>query len=98
MLLHELLAERDADAGVFGDERDVRPGCVENDGGGFGIPADVEAHARGVEDLRGELVGVLGVGREGSAHEDELVGEVGEVVVEPRGEREVGDGARGRGW
>ena len=84
--LGELGLDGDVDVG----EVDARPGGAEGDVGGFGVEPEVELVAR----MGGEL-GVVGLRVEAAAHDDDALGELGEVGIDGEGERDVGERAGG---
>ena len=91
----ELGRELGVHRGVERHARDVFPTGAQHDRGGFGIEAAIELHARVVEKLQGELIHLGDRGVERGAHEDQPLRVGGEIFVEPRREREVGERPHG---
>ncbi len=85
-----LFGELGLDGDVDGGEIDAGPGGTEGDVGGLGVEPEVELVADVVDEL-----GVVGGGVEAAAHDDDALGEFGEVGIDGDGERDVGERAGG---
>lgn len=85
-----LFGEASFDGDVDGRVCDFGPGRMENGVSGFGVHPEIE-FAAGIE----AEFGIGGLRIDAAAHDDELLGEFGEVRVDCDGEREIGERASG---
>jgi hypothetical protein len=84
------LGELGLEGDVYGGEVDAGPGGAEGDAGGFGIEPEVELVAG-----MGCELGVGGLRGEAAAHDEDALGELGEVGVDGEGKGDVGERAGG---
>ncbi len=89
-LVEHLLGEGHLDGDVDGGDVDARPAGLKDDVGGLGVKPEVELVARG-----GGEFGVVRLGIETAAHEDDALGQSREAGVDGDGEGNVGEGTSG---